>query len=236
MRSLWPQLEEMACQQSWSYRQFLFHLCEHELEQRHQNRLRRLLKEAQLPWPKTLAQFDFNHCPSLDADRIRTLAAQVEWVERGENLLLFGPSGVGKTHLACALARVLIEKDLPVRFYSATALVQDLLQAKADLRLNQLLQRLDRLALLIVDDLGYVRKSETESSVLFDLIAHRYERRSLLVTANQAFSTWDTIFPDMAMTVAAVDRLVHHAHIVEITADSYRRKQAAAHLPTGQSN
>lgn len=237
MRSHWSDLESQALQQSWSYRQFLFHLCELELEVRHHNRLKRLLKEAQLPWTKCLADFDFSHCPQLDAQQLRTLAADPSWVQRGDNLLLFGPSGVGKTHLACALARQLIEFDLPVRFLTATSLVQDLMRAKAQLQISALLHRLDRFALLIIDDLGYVRQSEAESSLLFDLIAHRYERRSLLLTSNQPFSEWGEIFANVAMTVAAVDRLVHHAHIIEISAESFRRKQAISRLSsTGQDN
>ena len=157
------------------------------------------------------------------------LADDPTWLERAGNCLIFGPSGVGKTHVASALARRTIEFGKRVKFFSATALVQQLQQDKQQLLLHTRLKKLDRFDLLILDDLGYVKKSEAETSVLFELIAHRYERKSLLITANQPFSQWDTIFTDSMMTVAAVDRLVHHAVIIEIKAQSYRR-QAASQL------
>ena len=155
------------------------------------------------------------------------LATDTSWLERSENCLIFGPSGVGKTHLATAIARAVVELGKRAKFFAATTLVQDLQQAKLQLLLPACLKKLDRFDLLVIDDLGYVKKSEAETSVLFELIAHRYERRSLLVTANQPFSQWHTIFADDMMTVAAVDRLVHHALIVEMHADSYRKRAAA---------
>ena len=154
------------------------------------------------------------------------LAQDVGWLERSENLLVFGPSGVGKTHLAAAMGRAMVELGKRVKFSSATTLVQQLQYAKLQLQLPSALTKLDRFDLLIVDDVGYVKKTEAETSVLFELIAHRYERRSLLITANQPFSQWDSIFSDSMMTVAAVDRLVHHALIMEIQAESFRKQSA----------
>jgi DNA replication protein DnaC len=154
------------------------------------------------------------------------LAQDVGWLDRSENLLVFGPSGVGKTHLAAAMGRAMVELGKRVKFFSATILVQQLQSAKLQLQLPMALTKLDRFDLLIVDDVGYVKKSEAETSVLFELIAHRYERRSLLITANQPFSQWDSIFADSMMTVAAVDRLVHHALIIEIQAQSFRKRSA----------
>lgn len=158
------------------------------------------------------------------------LAEDPAWLTRGENCLLFGPSGVGKTHLAAALAFALVELDQRVRFFHAPALVQLLQREKQEWRLHLQLQKLDRFDLLVLDDLGYVKKSEAETSVLFELIAHRYERRSLLLTANQPFSQWDSIFADSMMTVAAVDRLIHHAVIVDIQAESFRKRSAASRV------
>jgi DNA replication protein DnaC len=155
------------------------------------------------------------------------LADDPSWVERAENVLVFGASGVGKTHLAAALARRMVECGKRVKFFSAMALVQQLQQDKHQLQLQTRLMKLDRFELLVLDDLGYVKKSEAETSVLFELIAHRYERRSLLITANQPFSQWDAIFSDSMMTVAAVDRLIHHAVILEIKSQSYRRQVAS---------
>ena len=161
-----------------------------------------------------------------DHHQIEQLAHDTSWLDRAENLLLFGPSGVGKTHLAAGICRSLIALDRSARFFSGTTLVQELQRAKADYALAKALNKLDRYALLVIDDIGYVRKDEAETSVLFELVMHRYERRSLLVTSNQPFSEWENVFSSSAMTVAAVDRLVDHSTIIQINGDSYRRKRA----------
>lgn len=223
-----PDLEQRAIQDHWSYSQFLSALCDLELSHRLDSRLRRLLQESQLPQGKTFTSFDFNHCPSLQPAAILQLAQDIGWLQRAENILFFGPSGVGKTHLATALGRSVLQLGQRVKFFTATSLVQLLQQSKIDLQLASTLHKLDRFDLLIIDDLGYVKKSESETSVLFELIAHRYERKSLIVTANQPFSQWDSIFTDSVMTVAAVDRLLHHALILEIQTESFRKHQASS--------
>lgn len=158
------------------------------------------------------------------------LAEDIAWLTRAQNCILLGPSGVGKTHLAASLARCCIERGKRAKFFAATALVQQLQDAKLQLQLHLFLKKLDRYDLLVLDDLGYVKKTEAETSVLFELIAHRYERKSLLITANQPFSQWDTIFSDSMMTVAAIDRLVHHGVILDIQAQSYRKSTATQRL------
>lgn len=228
MLTYWETLEAQAMQEGWSYAQFLLALCELEAERRWSARIQRALTQAQLPTAKTLANFDFTHCPKLNPAPLMQLVEDAAWLGRAENLLLFGGSGVGKTHLAAGVSRRMVEFGKRVKFYSAIALVQQLQQAKLQLQLQGALKKLDRFDLLVLDDLGYVKKSEAETSVLFELIAHRYERRSLLITANQPFSQWDAIFTDSLMTVAAVDRLVHHALIVDIQAESYRKQAAVA--------
>jgi DNA replication protein DnaC len=189
------------------------------------------LHEAQLPLPKALADVDWGAFLDLDRHQIEQLAHDTGWLDRAENLLLFGPSGVGKTHLAAGICRSLIGLDRSARFYSATTLVQELQRAKADYALAKALNRLDRYALLVIDDIGYVRKDDAETSVLFELVMHRYERRSLLVTSNQPFSEWENVFSTSAMTVAAVDRLVDHSTIIQINGESYRRKRARRLAP-----
>ena len=165
---------------------------------------------------RSLADVDWGAFLDLDRHQIDQLAHDTGWLDRAEHLLLFGPSGVGKTHLAAGICRSLIGLDRSARFYTAATLVQELQRAKADYALAKALNRLDRYALLVVDDIGYVHKDEAETSVLFELVMHRYERRSLLVTSNQPFSEWENVFSTSAMTVAAVDRLVDHGTIIQI--------------------
>ena len=227
-RSHWQPLCQQAEAEGWSPAQFLYALCEQEVEHRLIARRQRLLREAHLPWQKGLDGFDHQHLEPKHWQELQVLSRSHTWLLQAENLLLFGPSGVGKTHLAIAITMAMIEQDQACRFFPATALVQLLQKAKASFELPALIQKLDRYSLLVIDDISYVRRNELETSVLFELICHRYERKSLLVTSNQPFREWDEIFPSGTMTVAAVDRLVHHCHIVGIKGDSYRQKAAAA--------
>ena len=146
-----------------------------------------------------------------------------------------GSPGVGKSHLAAALGHALIDAGYRVLFTRTTDLVQQLQMSRQELRLAATIEKLDKYHLLVLDDLSYVQKSQAETSVLFELISTRYERRSLLITANQPFGAWNDIFPDPAMTVAAIDRLVHHAIILEMNTDSYRRRSAEARTAAGQA-
>jgi DNA replication protein DnaC len=227
----WESIEHQAMQEQWSYAKFLLALCEIEVHRRNEVRLQRALSEAQLPSAKSFTNFDFSHCPQFNPAPLMQLAEDTAWIDRAGNCLIFGPSGVGKTHLthlAAGLTRRMVELGKRAKFFAANALVQELQHAKLQLELPGFLKKLDRFDLLVLDDLGYVKKSEAETSVLFELIAHRYERKSLLITANQPFSQWDSIFADSMMTVAAVDRLVHHGVILEIKTQSYRRHAAEA--------
>ncbi len=228
----WEPFLEQAHRKGWNPAQYLSALCEQELAERYSRRIARHTKESHLAPGKTLTSFDLAHLPPPKAAKIQALAQSPEWVRQAQNVLFLGASGVGKTHLASAVGHSLIERGVRVRHFSATALVQQLQRARQALRLEAELGKLDRYAVLILDDIGYVKKSETESYVLFELIAHRYETGSLIVTANQPFAEWDQIFPDQMMTVAAIDRLVHHATIIELTGDSYRRREALRHNVT----
>ena len=184
------------------------------------------MAEARLLPGKSLASFDFKVVPTISKARVMALAAGDAWLTQGANCLVFGPPGAGKSHLASAIGLALVENGYRVLFTRTTDLVQRMQVARRELALEALLARLDRFHLLILDDLAYVQKDQAETGVLFELISARYERRSLLITANQPFGAWDKVFPDETTAVAAVDRLVHHATILEMNVESYRRREA----------
>lgn len=222
----WPTLAERADKEGWPAARFLAALAELEIAERETRRIRRHLIESQLPGGKTLATFDFRALPGVPRARVEALAAG-DWIETGANLIAIGNSGAGKTHLLCAVGHALIEAGRRVLYTRTTDLVQKLQAARRDLALEAALAKLDRFDLIILDDISYARKDQAETSVLFELIARRYETRSIAIAANQPFSAWDNVFPDQAVTVAAIDRLVHHATILEMNGDSYRRRAAA---------
>jgi DNA replication protein DnaC len=226
MKLMWARLAEQADKESWPAARFLAALAEHEVAERGRRRIERHLAEARLPIGKTLSSFDFAAVPTVSKAQIMALTAGDSWLQKGANILLFGPSGVGKSHLAVAIGRALVENGWRALFTRTTDLVQRLQIARRDLLLESAIAKLDKYDLLILDDIAYVSKDQAETSVLFELIAARYERRSLLITANQPFVQWGKVFPDQAMTVAAIDRLVHHATILEMNVESYRRRAA----------
>ncbi|MCD9833366.1 ATP-binding protein [Bradyrhizobium diazoefficiens] len=188
IKALWPQFAEQSDKEGWPAARFLATIAEHEIAERGRRRIERHLVEARLPTGKTFDSFDFEAVPMISKAQMTALAAGDGWLGKGANLLLFGPPGGGKSHLAAAIGLALIENGWRVLFTRTTDLVQKLQVAR--------------------------------------LISARYERRSLLITANQPFGEWNKVFPDPAMTLAAIDRLVHHATIVEMNVESYRRRTA----------
>jgi DNA replication protein DnaC len=199
-------------------------ILEMEAEAREQRKIARLRRAAQLPPGKTWETLDHNVLPAALIRKLREIA-RGDFLEHAHNALVFGLPGVGKSHAACAIANELIEQGHSVLFRPAYQLVQELLAAKRDLVLPQKLRRLDSFELLILDDIGYVKQSAEEAEVLFTLIAERYERRSMLITSNLVFSEWERIFKDPMATAAAIDRLVHHAVILEFNVPSYRTRK-----------
>ena len=239
---LWPEFAERSDKEGWPAARFLGGLLEHELAERAKRRIERHRAESQLDPTKTLASFDFAEVPMLSKAHVMALASGDAWLDKGATVLIFGPPGVGKSHVGCGIGHALIDAGYRVLYMRTSELVQRLQAARQSLQLPQALAKLDRYDLLILDDLSYVRKDQAETSVLFELIAERYERRSILITANQPFSGWNNVFPDPGMTVAAIDRLVHHSTIFELqqgrelprqsgrppTEDPARQRQGAA--------
>ena len=217
-----------AQQENWSLETFVFEILEQEMEGRRQRRIERLKKAAHLPDGKTLSTLDQERLP-LRIQRLLPNLSTGDFIDRTENILVFGLPGRGKTHFAAAVGSELVHNGRSVLFTPTYRLVDRLLRARRDLALEYELRRLDRFEVLILDDIGYVQQNQEEMEVLFTLLAERYERRSVIITSNLVFSEWDQIFKNPMTTAAAIDRVVHHSIIVEFGKDmtSHRAEEAA---------
>ena len=222
----WQRIVEAADREGWPAQKTIATLMEIEVAERASRRIQRHRLQSEAPAGKTFASFDFDAAPGVRKQQLLSLGAGGDWIKNGDNLLLFGKSGTGKSHAIAAICHALIDAGSRVLFTRTVDITQQLQTARRDLSLISALEKLDKFELIVLDDFSYVRKDQAETSVLFELIAHRYERHSIAITANQAFSAWSTVFPDAAMTAAAVDRLVHHATIIEMNGESHRERAA----------
>ncbi len=216
---------EKAGKEQWSFERYLYELLNIEREHRRERRIQKLLRESKLPLSKTLDSLEKTRFPRLINQQMTTLA-EGSFLDRCENILVFGNPGSGKSHTICAIGHALVLRGHRVLFKNCEILVQELLIAKRDFMLPALLRKLAKYEALIIDDIGYVQQNREEMEVLFTLLADRYERASTMITSNLLFSEWEKIFKDPMTTAAAIDRLVHHSMILELNLPSYRLEQA----------
>jgi DNA replication protein DnaC len=226
IKLMWAKLAQQADKEGWPAARFLAALAEHEIADRGRRRIERHLAEARLPVGKTLASFDFEVVPMVSKAQVMALTAGDSWLEKGAISCCSARPAEAKAISQPAIGLALVENGWRVLFARTSGLVQRLQIARRELALESALAKLDKYHLLILDDIVYVSKDQAETSVLFELVGNRYERRSMLITANQPFGEWGKVFPDQAMTLAAIDRLVHHATIFEMNVESYRRRAA----------
>jgi len=225
IRGCFQEVADLARREGLSYEQYLGELVQREWEERRSNRIERMLRASKLPLEKNLESFDRKRLPA-KVDSMLSVLLEGSFLDRTENVLAFGNPGSGKSHLLCAIGQEMIYKGRKVLFKPCEQLVQELLVAKKELRLPQVLIHFARYEALIIDDIGYVQHNREEMEVLFSLLAHRYERKSIMVSSNLPFSEWEKIFKDPMTTAAAIDRVVHHSIILELNIPSYRLEDA----------
>lgn len=221
-----------ARESGMDYQDFLLELTEHELNIRNQNRLKRRIKEARFPLLKTFEDYDFEAAPELDRRCIRGLCSG-EYIRDHKNVILLGRSGTGKTHLATALGVEACKQGIRTRFVTACGLANELIESRHERQLQKSLQRYFRYGLLIVDELGYVPFSKEGSELLFQVLAERHERGSVIITSNLGFGDWNQVFGDANLTAALLDRITHRATIINCTWDSYRLKESLKNRKVG---
>lgn len=232
MQAECEKLAARAARDNADHLAFLLQLCELELLERERKAAERRLKAARFPNHKLLDEFDFAARPSVNRPLVLDLA-KGEYLDRRENVLLVGPSGTGKTHLATALGIAACGQGRKVRFFRVTELITLLQEAKEERQLLRLRQQLAKLDLLILDELGYVPAGKAGAELLFDVIATAYERNSLIVTTNLPFENWTEVLGSERLTGAALDRLTHRCQILETTGESYRLQDAKRRRKAG---
>lgn len=234
-REHFEEASRLAVKESLTYEQYLLELSVKECEERRRRRIERYLRESGLPSEKKLDVFELNRLPKKVVHQVNHLLEGF-FLDKTENVLAFGNPGAGKTHLLCAIAHELIQKERRIYFTKCAFLVQRLLAAKKDLKLAQELKKMNKFEAVLIDDIGYVQHNQQEMEILFTFLAERYEQGSVMITSNLAFSKWEKIFKDPMTTAAAIDRVVHHSVILELNIPSYRMEQANKTQPVEEMN
>jgi len=208
-----------------NHEEYLRVLVDMEIEQRYHKKIKRLMKQSRIPRRKSISNFTTERLPNINQQIINDLV-KGDFIDRAENLLIFGNPGTGKTHLTIALTQEWCSAGRKVLFTTAAELIQDLINAKSDVSWNRKVESLNKNDVLVIDDISYVPCERQEADLLFILLASRYENKSVVITSNLPFAQWNTIFKDDMTTAAAVDRLVHHSIILKLNAESYRKETA----------
>jgi DNA replication protein DnaC len=224
LRETLPAVLSEVAKEQWTYLEFLAWILGREVDAREGKRVRMAMRIAHFPCVRTIEEFDFSFQPSVDERLIRELSTG-HFLSHGENVLIFGPPGVGKTHLAVGLGRKVVEQGHMARFTTATALLATLGKAESEGNLVDKLTEYSKPRLLIIDELGYLPFERRAAHLFFQLVNRRYEKGSLLVTTNQRVSEWGTVFGDEVLATAILDRLLHHSHTLVISGESYRLRE-----------
>ncbi len=235
----YPMLVRQAKENGSSYEEFLLSLTEAEIGVRLQNRLKRRIKEARFPFIKTLEGFDFEEAKGLDKRLIRELSSG-EYIKEHKNVIFLGKSGTGKSHLAIGLGIEACGSGVRARFVSGCGLVNELIESRSERALSRLISKYARYNLLIVDELGYVPFCKEGAELLFQVLADRHEKASVIITSNLGFADWTQLFGEANLTAALLDRLTHRAHIISCNWRSYRLKESLrgrdGYLEEGNNN
>jgi DNA replication protein DnaC len=225
MARYYQKVAQEAAEGNQPYEEYLLRLLEMEVAQRDENAQKRRITQARFPYLRTLDQFDFSAIPSVNKAKVLELA-KGDYLVRKENVILMGNMGTGKTHTAISLGLLACRQGKRVRFYTATGLINDLLEAQEDHTLGKRVAQIHKLDLLILDEVGFVPFTPEGARLLFQVCAERYLRGNLLITTNLEFARWVEVFGDERLTAALLDRLTHHCHILEFNGDSYRFKES----------
>lgn len=221
----YPPLARQARENGWDYEEFLVSLMESEIQARSDNRLKRRIRDARFPLMKTMESFDYDAAPDLDRRVIRDLMSGA-YIQERKNIIFVGKTGTGKTHLATALGLEACRQGVRTRFVTGAGLANELIEARSERIITRIIQKTSRFGLLILDELGYVPFSREGSQLLFQVLADRYERASVIITTNLGFADWTQLFGDPTLTAALLDRLTHKAHIILCDWESYRLKES----------